>query len=197
MKNKPTIVFLTGNSGCGKSTLEKNLIESFPSLFKKVVSHTTRPIDTVNRKEENGVHYHFISEQEYEELKNSNQLIQTTEYGNFRYASTLGEYDTDRPFVLIAIVPEQINNLKNQLKKRGVTKFFTIFFNISQNKITENLLKDGENKEKIEARLKRENLSEQFKKHKLVPDYEIKDSELNQDLHLKIKSILCEENLCK
>jgi guanylate kinase len=183
MKNMPRVIFLMGNSGAGKSTLEKKLIMNFPNLFKKVISHTTRPIDKKNRKEKDGVHYHFITEEQYDLLEKNGDLIQKTEYGKYRYGSILKEYQTNKPYVIVAIVPERVDALKKELKKRGYKKFTNLLLNISKDKIYENLYNSGETKESIENRFKRGDLIEQFKKNKLVADIELKDCDLNANIH--------------
>lgn len=188
--HKPTIVFLMGNSGSGKSTLESNLVDNYPDLFKKVVSHTTRPIDKDKRKEIEGVHYYFVDDEEYDKLDQTKELIQKTNYGKYRYGSVFNEYKTDKDFVLISIVPEKVKPLQSELKKRGIDDFFLILLDISKEKIYENLKKSGETKESIENRFKRGDLKEQFLSENLTANLIIKDNDLNEALHDKVLSKL-------
>ncbi|HEY6031157.1 MAG TPA: guanylate kinase, partial [Gaiellaceae bacterium] len=55
---------MTGPSGAGKGTLERALLARRPD-FELAVSATTRP---QRPGEENGLHYHFLSRDEFDRL---------------------------------------------------------------------------------------------------------------------------------
>lgn len=55
------ILIISGPSGCGKSTLTNALLASFDNIYFSI-STTTRPI---RQGEKNGVHYHFVDENEF------------------------------------------------------------------------------------------------------------------------------------
>jgi guanylate kinase len=56
---------LSGPSGSGKSTLTNYLLDHYDNKFKFSVSSTTRK---PRANEENGVHYHFLSRKEFEDV---------------------------------------------------------------------------------------------------------------------------------
>jgi len=58
---------LCGPSGVGKGTLLNLLLKDFPRSFGFSVSHTTRK---PRPGEKNGLHYHFVSEDDMKEQIN-------------------------------------------------------------------------------------------------------------------------------
>ena len=80
---------LSGPSGCGKGTIVKALLEKYPDQFALSVSATTR---APRPGEENGVHYHFISGEEFERRIAEDEILEYTTYcGNY--------YGTLRPVI--------------------------------------------------------------------------------------------------
>ena len=60
--SSPPVLVITGQSGAGKGTLIERLLAEFPQL-RLAVSATTR---ARRRGETDGVHYHFISDEEFD-----------------------------------------------------------------------------------------------------------------------------------
>ena len=74
------MLVLSSPSGAGKSTIARNLLETDPGLSISV-SVTTRKR---RGSEIDGVHYHFISQREFERLRDSEALLEWAEvHGNF------------------------------------------------------------------------------------------------------------------
>lgn len=72
---------MSGPSGCGKGTIVKALLEKYPDQFALSVSATTR---APRPGEENGVHYHFISGEEFERRIAEDEILEYTTYcGNY------------------------------------------------------------------------------------------------------------------
>lgn len=69
------IIVLLGESGCGKTTIARELVDRYG--YKSVVSHTTR---NPRQGEVNGVDYHFITNDEFDEMDLSGMFIETTNY---------------------------------------------------------------------------------------------------------------------
>lgn len=84
MNNKklPGIPFvLSGPSGCGKGTIVKELLKKYPDTFALSVSATTR---APRVGEEDGVHYYFITKEEFERRIDDQQILEYTSYcGNY------------------------------------------------------------------------------------------------------------------
>ena len=73
------MVILSSPSGVGKTTLTKKIQQKYHT-FKISVSHTTRPR---RDSEIDGKDYHFITEDEFENLINSGQMLEYEQYGEF------------------------------------------------------------------------------------------------------------------
>ena len=84
MNNKklPGIPFvLSGPSGCGKGTIVKELLKKYPDTFALSVSATTR---APRGGEVDGVHYYFITREEFERRIDDQQILEYTSYcGNY------------------------------------------------------------------------------------------------------------------
>ncbi len=93
--SKGTLYIVSAPSGAGKSSLINALLETNPTYDMKVsVSHTTRGM---RPGEENGVHYNFISVEEFTELTEQESFLEHAEvFGNY--------YGTSRPWI-----EEQLN----------------------------------------------------------------------------------------
>lgn len=68
------IIVLVGQSATGKTTVEKALGEKG---VHRAVSYSTRPMRS---NEQNGVDYHFITNEEFDELFDNNKLYERAEY---------------------------------------------------------------------------------------------------------------------
>jgi guanylate kinase len=74
------MLVLSSPSGAGKSTIARNLLETDNGL-ELSVSVTTR---ARRASEIDGVHYHFLSQREFERLRDSDDLLEWAEvHGNF------------------------------------------------------------------------------------------------------------------
>jgi guanylate kinase len=76
----PLLIVLSGLSGAGKDTVLNKLKQSgFPAM--RVTTVTTR---LPRPNERDGEHYHFISTDKFQEMKNSNELLESASvYGNW------------------------------------------------------------------------------------------------------------------
>ena len=83
---KGFILLVSGPSGSGKSTLLKKLFMEFKDELYFSISSTTR---ASREDEKNGVHYHFISEVEFQNgIKNNHFLEWARVHENF-YGTSL------------------------------------------------------------------------------------------------------------
>ena len=84
MNNKklPGIPFvLSGPSGCGKGTIVKELLKKYPDTFALSVSATT---SAPRVGADDGVHYYFITREEFEHRIDDQQILEYTSYcGNY------------------------------------------------------------------------------------------------------------------
>jgi guanylate kinase len=86
------MLVISSPSGAGKSTIARNLLENDGEL-ELSISVTTRPR---RGSEIDGVHYHFLSEREFERMRDTEQLLEWAQvHGNY--------YGTPREAVEIAM----------------------------------------------------------------------------------------------
>lgn len=133
------MLVLSSPSGAGKSTIARQLLEQESNL-KLSISVTTRPRRS---SEIDGVHYHFISRERFEQMRDRNQLLEWAEvHGNYygtpsdpvEEALSQGQdvlfdidiqgtfqlYETVRPDVVsVFILPPSIAEMKSRLHRRA------------------------------------------------------------------------------
>lgn len=80
MENKGKLVVFSGPSGVGKGTIMKKLLQADEKIALSV-SATTRKR---REGEEHGVHYFYITKEEFEQKIRNNEMLEYTSYnGNF------------------------------------------------------------------------------------------------------------------
>ncbi len=89
LNNRGILIVVSGFSGAGKGTVMKRLMEKYSDAYALSVSMTTR---SPRSGEEEGVHYFFVSREEFEKTISENGLIEHAQYcGNY--------YGTPRAYV--------------------------------------------------------------------------------------------------
>ena len=77
------LLVLSGPSGVGKTTIAHRLLERFDGVFS--VSATTRP---QSQDEANGVDYLFVSPQQFEEMREAGEFLESAEvFGKHAYGT--------------------------------------------------------------------------------------------------------------
>lgn len=133
---KDISLIITGPSGAGKGTLIKHLQETFPGVFTVSVSATTRP---PREGEVDGVHYHFVSLQQFQEWADEGKFLEYNSYADHLYgtprtmiANTIFEVETHGATEIMHHLPSAISIfimppepwrrvLSQRLRKRGMT----------------------------------------------------------------------------
>lgn len=82
------IITITGPSCVGKSHLESALCKD--ANFSKVVSHTTRP---QRSGEVDGKDYFFVSQAEFERLKDDGAFVEYVSFGGAHYAASRQQFE--------------------------------------------------------------------------------------------------------
>jgi guanylate kinase len=85
---KPVFV-VTGPSGAGKGTLIQLVLPRFPDLAP-AVSATTR---AQRPGEQDGVHYHFLSPEEFQAKVDADEFLEYVDYVGNRYGTLRSEID--------------------------------------------------------------------------------------------------------
>jgi guanylate kinase len=134
------LIVVSGPSGVGKSTVVTALHQRHPFFFS--VSATTR---SRRPGEQEGVDYHFVSEGEFDALKDAGELLEWAEYSGFRYGTPKGPVtqmlrggndvlldievngamQVKRSFpgaITIFVAPPSMETLERRLRGRGDTE---------------------------------------------------------------------------
>lgn len=82
-RRRGLLVVLSSPSGAGKTTISRMLMGSDPSITMSV-SATTRPM---RPGEEEGVHYHFVDEAEFQRMVDDEELAEWAYVFDHRYGS--------------------------------------------------------------------------------------------------------------
>lgn len=83
--NKGSLFIITGPSGTGKGTLLRQVMQTLDRLYFSVSATTRAP----RTGEEDGVHYHFLSRERFEELVARNRFLEYARYAENYYGTPL------------------------------------------------------------------------------------------------------------
>ncbi|HZJ89926.1 MAG TPA: AAA family ATPase [Bacilli bacterium] len=89
------MIILVGASASGKTEVAKKLGKLFG--VKKAVTHTTR---AMRPGEINGIDYHFVSYEQFIELKNKDFFVETTKYNDNYYGTSKVEIANDKVLIV-------------------------------------------------------------------------------------------------
>ena len=85
MSRKGTLFVITGPSGAGKGTVLKKVIQSLDRLYFSVSATTRAPREV----ELDGVHYHFLTHEQFERLIAEERLLEYAQYAKNYYGTPL------------------------------------------------------------------------------------------------------------
>jgi guanylate kinase len=88
----PNVIVVSAPSGAGKSTVLGRILEELAGI-RFSVSHTTRP---PRPGETEGVHYHFVEQVAFEELKASGRMLEWASVHDHQYGTSYAEYERAR-----------------------------------------------------------------------------------------------------
>ena len=167
------IYIITGPSGVGKNTIINELSNHLDFYFS--VSHTTRPR---RENEVNGKDYYFITEEEFENLIKSDQMIEYEQYGDFYYGTSREELSNDSPIVILDL---EVNGATKLLEENN--NFKGIFIDIDDYELIKRLKNRGHDESFIKKRMKLANLQREKKE---LYQYHVD----NEDIKTSVNQIL-------
>ena len=120
MKHK--IIILVGKSACGKNTIEEKLVKNH---YKRIITNTTRP---PRDNEKDGVDYNFISETDFFDLINNNQMLEyrkyNTVYGAWYYGSSINNIDLTKNDYVIILTLDGVEAFVNHFGAENCIVFY-------------------------------------------------------------------------
>ena len=172
------LVILSGVSGSGKDTIKKELLKRMEDVvtLPSFTSRERRPI------EEEGVQYHFITKEAFEEkIKKGDFYEYDVHHGNY--------YGTSRELLnekieqgKIIVKDIEVNGTENLIKLLGRdTRIVTIFLKVGKEELKKRLFERGDNAQDIELRLSR--LDYEESKLKLY-DYVLKNDDFEKTVQI-------------
>ena len=141
---------MVGPSGIGKGTITGHLRELYPNRFSFSISHTTRK---PREGEVDGVHYHFITREKFEEMIKNNEFLEHAEvHGNYYGTSFAAIHDVEATGK-ICILDINIDGAL-AIYKSTMKPFIVLFKPVSFEKLEKRLRGRGtETEEQIQKRL--------------------------------------------
>ncbi len=180
---KKKLLVISSPSGGGKTTVTNYILSKYP-MIKFSISATTRP---KRPREKNGVHYHFISREQFEEKIKNNELIEYEYiFGNY-YGTPKSEIEKAFKNDIVLIFDIDVKGALS-IKKAYPEESFLVFIEPPSIQTLKERLKNrrSESEEQINERLSRVEmelkLKEQF-------DYIIKN-EMLSDTFNEIDSLI-------
>ena len=183
------LVILSGVSGAGKDTIKKELLKRMEDVvtLPSFTSRERRPI------EEEGVQYHFITKEAFEEkIKKGDFYEYDVHHGNY--------YGTSRELLnekieqgKIIVKDIEVNGTENLIKLLGRdTRIVTIFLKVGKEELKRRLFERGDNAQDIELRLSRLD----YEEYKLkLYDYVLKNDDFEKTVQIIMTIIKNEKRI--
>ena len=123
MTKKGKILILVSPSGGGKSTMTNRLLNDFDQLKFSVSATTRKP----RKGEQDGVHYHYLSKDDFKEKVENNEFLEWEEFYNGTMYGTLRsvvENELNKGyFILLDIDVLGAMNVKERYGDKALTLF--------------------------------------------------------------------------
>jgi len=98
------LIVILGESASGKSTVQDILCKNYG--YVRLITYTTR---SPREGEENGVDYHFISEDTFEEMSRKGEFCETAEYNGWHYATAKADCTDNK---VVVLTPHGLRQMK-------------------------------------------------------------------------------------
>lgn len=139
---KKILITITGRTCSGKTTLAKDLEKSYGMTTVK--SYTTRPM---REEEKNGGDHTFISEDEFDNIMQTSEIVAYTEINGYRYCATAEQLENNDIYI---IDPVGLRMLQDKYGDRY--NIFSIFLDIDKDTCRNRAKQRGQTSEWFEKR---------------------------------------------
>ena len=158
------MVILMGKSGAGKTTVLNELVKLG---FKKAVTCTTRP---VRPGERDGVDYHFLTAEKFEEMESAGMFAETAHTGKHAYGSLKESY-MDAATVII-LTPD---GAENTVRRVGRKNMLAVYLYADKKLLIKRLKERGDDPKEFMRRLAEDDA--RFEKAYEFCDYCVRQNE--------------------
>ena len=174
------LVILSGVSGAGKDTIKKELIKRMEDVIS-LPSYTSR---SPREGEEEGVQYHFITKEEFEEKIKNNEFYEYDEHHNNYYGTSRKLMNEKIKSGKIIVKDIEVNGTENLVKiLKNETNLVTIFLKVEKEELRKRLIERGDNLSEEEMELRLGRLEYEESKIKLY-DYVIKNDDFEKTVKI-------------
>lgn len=174
------LVILSGVSGAGKDTIKKELIKRMEDVIS-LPSYTSR---NPREGEEEGVQYHFITKDEFEEKIKNNEFYEYDLHHNNYYGTSRKLMNEKIESGKIIVKDIEVNGTENLVKLlKGETNLVTIFLKVEKEELRRRLIQRGDNLSEEELELRLGRLEYEESKIKLY-DYVIKNDDFEKTVKI-------------
>ena len=162
------MIVILGESASGKTTLLKRFIEANPQ-YHKIVTYTTRPM---RKGEVEGVDYHFITNDTFDELVKRDFFVEHTKYRDWSYGTAKADCESQNAVAILT--PAGFRTLK-----RLGYDTTSIYVYVDRRSRLINILARGDNIDEAYRR----NLSDEGQFDGIIPevDYVIDNTKFHMD----------------
>lgn len=170
------MLVIVGESASGKSTLVDMLIDTKVG-YQKIVTYTTRPM---RKGEEDGVDYHFISQEAFNELVKRDFFVEHAKYRDWSYGTA--KVDCGNPNGVAVLTPAGLRALR-----RANVDTTSVYLYVDRRSRLINILCRGDNIDEAYRR----NLSDvgQFDQIEEEVDYVIDNTKFHMDENQVLKCL--------
>jgi guanylate kinase len=178
------IVIMCGGTASGKTTIQSELVKNHECI--KVITATSRPI---RPGESHEVDYYFYNTSEFKKAIDNDEFIEYERFSDSYYGTPYKSLNHQKLPIAI-LEPKGAKNLKELLKDKGY-KVTTVFVDCPKEvQLTRVMLRDSDNPQQLEKRIKNIEENEQSWKTDLKYDLIVDGQESVENSIKKINSYL-------
>ena len=185
------LVILSGVSGAGKDTIKKELIKRMEEV-ESLPSFTSR---NPRVGEEEGIQYHFITKEQFEEKIKNNEFYEYDLHHENYYGTSRKLMNDKIQSAKIIVKDIEVNGTENLVKLlKEDTKIVTIFLKVDKDELRRRLENRGDNLTEEEMQIRLGRLEYEESKIKLY-DYVIKNDDFEKTVEIIMTIIENEKRL--
>ena len=185
------LVILSGVSGAGKDTIKKELIQRLEEV-ESLPSFTSR---NPRVGEEEGIQYHFITKEQFEEKIKNNEFYEYDLHHENYYGTSRKLMNDKIQSGKIIVKDIEVNGTENLVKLlKEDTKIVTIFLKVDKDELRRRLENRGDNLTEEEMQIRLGRLEYEESKIKRY-DYVIKNDDFEKTVEIIMTIIENEKRL--